>query len=135
MRSAIGWAVPAAAVVATGIAIWAGPNVSIAVPAAALAILAAAMLFVGGWLDRAERGRRRPLPRSEPEMFRLRSSLRSGPLGREDIVTTLDRVERGGPTPDLPARSPQEIERLVQLPLSEFREYLRTRLDDLEARM
>lgn len=123
------------AAVAIGIAIWAGPNLSIAAPAAAFATLAAGLLLVGAWLDTREGEQRRFRPRSEPEMFRLRSALRSGPLGREELVTTLDRVERMGPSPDLAPRTPQQMEHLVRLSPPEFREYLRSRLDDLEARM
>jgi hypothetical protein len=123
------------AALATGIAIWAGPNLAIAAPAAAFATLAAGLLLVGAWVDVEGGERRRPRPRGEPELFRLRSALRSGPLGREELVTTLDRVERMGPSPDLAPRTPQQMELLVRLSPPEFRRYLRARLDDLEARM
>jgi hypothetical protein len=135
MRLPSGWFLVVVAAIAVAIAIWAGPNLTIAIPAAAFATLAGGLLFVGAWLELEEGARRRTPSRWEPDVFRLRSAMRSGPLGREEIVTTLDRVERMGPTPDLPARSPQQMELIVRLPPAEFRKYLRGRLDDLEARM
>jgi hypothetical protein len=135
MNSRVGWLLPAVAAGATGLAIWAGSNLALAIPAAGLATLAAGMLFAGAWLEARSRARRRPLSHRPREIFRLRHALRSGPLGREELVTTLDRIERQGPTPELPARSVEEMEGLVGLGSTDFRLYLRGRLDDLEARM
>jgi hypothetical protein len=60
--------------------------------------------------------------------------LRSGRLGREEIVAAIDRAERGGSNPGLPSRTTAEMDALVELPAPKFHEYLRARLDDLEAR-
>ncbi len=57
----------------------------------------------------------------------------SGPMGRELLVYRLDRLERAGPTPGLPTRTHQEIAGIVGLSPSEFRDYLRGRLEALEA--
>ncbi|MGA8542652.1 MAG: hypothetical protein WB947_03815 [Thermoplasmata archaeon] len=135
MKSPVGWFLPAVAIVATGIAIWAGPNLAIALPAAGLAVLAPGLLFAGSWLDAEERRGRRAATGFRPEVFRLRSAIRSGPLGREELVTTLDRIERSGPTPNLRPRTVDEMHALIRVSPSEFRAYLRGRLDDLEARM
>jgi hypothetical protein len=135
MNSPVGWFLPAIAALAAALAIWAGPNLTIALPAAAIATLAAGLLFVEAGIESRNRRLRRSELSWQPELFRLRSAIRSGPLGREELVTTLDRVERAGPAPDLPARAGAEMEAIVGLPASEFRRYLRTRLDDLEARV
>ncbi|HTW39762.1 MAG TPA: hypothetical protein VMF04_02740 [Thermoplasmata archaeon] len=135
MKVRVGWFLPVVAVVLTGLALWAGPNVPLALPAAALAVVAAGFLFLGAWSD--SQGRRKPKVAMvwEPDVFRLRTAIRSGPLGREEIITTLDRVERMGPTPGLPTRSTDEMNRLTRVSPEEFRRYLRHRLQDLEARM
>ncbi|MGI0130234.1 MAG: hypothetical protein ACREDE_01145 [Thermoplasmata archaeon] len=135
MKGLAAWFLPAVALVAVGFAVWAGPNLSIAVPAVAVATLATSLLFVAAWYQDQDRSRRSAPPPWEPELFRLRYAIRSGPLGREELVTTLDRVERNGPTPTLPPRSPEEMESLVRLSPNEFRQYLRSRLDDLESRV
>jgi hypothetical protein len=135
MNSPVGWGLPTLAVVATGIAYWAGPNLVLALPAACLAVAAAGLLFVGAGFDAAERRRTRAPARWRPEVFRLRSAIRSGPLGREELVTTLDRVERSGPSPDLRTRSADEMQALIRVSPAEFRAYLRARIDDLEDRL
>ena len=135
MRSRVGWLLPAAAIVLTGVALWAGPNVPIALPAAALAVLAVGFLFLGAWTDSEGRKRPRVARVWEPDVFRLRTAIRSGPLGREEIVTTLDRVERMGLNPNLPSRTAEEMHTLTRVTPEEFRVYLRRRLDDLEDRM
>jgi hypothetical protein len=134
MNSRVGWVLPTIAVLATALAVGAGSDLVIAIPAAGLAVLAADLLFVGAWLDARDR-RAPPTPRSPHEVSRLRLALRSGPLGREDLVLALDRLERSGPNPDLLPRTGTEVDALVRLPPSEFRQYLRQRLDDLEIRM
>jgi hypothetical protein len=134
MRST-SWMLPVAALAATGIAVWAGPNLALAIPAAAIAVFLAAVLFAFALNDSWGEGARRGPPRARPEVFRLRAALRSGPMGREALVATLDRVERSGPTPDLPKRTAEEIAQIVDLSPTEFRAYLRSRLDDLEARL
>jgi hypothetical protein len=135
MKSPLGWFLPAVAIVLTGIAIWAGPNVPLALPAAALAVVAMGFLFLGAWEDSEARSKPTVPLVWEPDVFRLRTAIRSGNLGREEIVTTLDRVERMGPTPDLPTRTADEMARLTRVSPQEFRQYLRHRLDDLEGRV
>jgi hypothetical protein len=134
MNSPFGWLLLVVAAAATAVALWAGPNLPIAGPAAAVAVLAAGLVFAFAWLDRPDR---RPVPPSPPpdrDVFLFRYGFHSGRLGREEIVSTLDRIERMGPTPNLYGRTPGEIDSIVSLSGSEFREYVRTRLDDLEVR-
>lgn len=136
MNGRVGWFLPGVAILATAVAIWAGPNLSLAIPAAGVAVLSAALLFVIAWQDSEALARRSGAGTSpRPELFRLRISIRSGPLGREDIIATLDRIERAGPTPDLPSRTADELRQLTRVPPGEFRAYVRTRLEFLEARM
>jgi hypothetical protein len=135
MRTVLEWTLALLAFALVGLAIWAGPNIPLALPAAALAILFLGLLFLLAWSD-SEPRRRPTTPRVwEPDVSRLRTAIRSGPLGREEIVTTLDRVERMGPTPDLPTRGVDEMDRLTHVSPQEFRSYLRRRIEELEARM
>jgi hypothetical protein len=134
MNFPFGWFLPAVAIVATGVAVWAGDNFSLAIPAAVAALLAAGLLFVDavlgpGWVARRPEG-----PFLAGEAGPLRTAFRSGRLGREAIADLLDRLERAGPNPDLPGRRTEETNRLVRLPSGEFRNYVRQRLDDLESR-
>ncbi|MGI0071349.1 MAG: hypothetical protein ACRECT_04690 [Thermoplasmata archaeon] len=133
MRSPLGWFLPAVALLAAGVAVWAGPNFALAIPAAATATLAAALLFLDAWFDRPGRVPARLSAMPPRETSRLRAALTSGTLGREELVLTLDTVERKGLTPDLPVRTVSELEAIVGLPAKEFRDYLRERVERLEA--
>jgi hypothetical protein len=135
MNSPIGWVLPAVALGATGLAVWAGPNLALAIPAAALAVVAAGVAFARAGLGARPRTPYHPSFGPPREMFHIRSALHSGRLGQEEIVAQLDHMERTGPTPDLPSRTVPELESIIRLSPAEFREYLRGRLDDLERRL
>ena len=122
----------ALAVGATAVAVGAGPNFAIALPAGVIAVLAAALLFVEAGTTHAA-----PLSVPSPAVFspstaRLRRAFVFGRLGRETILETLDRLERAGPNPNLPIREREESRRLLAMSVPEFREYVRVRLDQLE---
>jgi hypothetical protein len=119
----------------TGLALWAGRNVDVAAPAAAAAVVAAGLLFVGAWQDNPRGNDAVVPPPPERDIFLFRYGFRSGRLGREEIVATLDRIERMGPTPELPSRATGDLARITALSRVEFRAYVRRRLDDLEARV
>ena len=135
MNSPTGWLLPGVAIASAALAVWAGTDLAVALPATGLAVLAAALVFVGAWLEDRTREVGRAPPHAPRFASRLRVALRSGPLGREELMTTLDRVERAGPAPGLPPRTLSEMEALVRLPRPEFERYLRRRLDDLEERL
>jgi hypothetical protein len=128
------WYLPAIALAGTAIAVWADTNLVVAVPAAGIALTAAGLLFVEAWTA----GRRPSSPsnlRRRPTVHdSLRTAFRSGRMGREMIVDLLDRLERAGPNPELAPRRPEEVASLARLSPTEFRDYLRGRLDELEAR-
>lgn len=119
---------------ATGLAVWAGANVVIAAPAAGAAVFAAGLLFLVTVFDRPRAAARAPVRDAPRDEYLFRFGFRSGRLGREEILATLDRIERSGPNPDLPGRTSREVASVVGLPRPEFRDYVRRRLDDLEAR-
>ena len=133
MKFPFGALLPAIAVVATAVAIWAGRNVAIAVPAGAFAVAAAGLLFVEAWTGRVRSGRS-VIGEREEGGGAVRKAFRSGRLGRTRIVETVERLERAVPRPETPRRPREEVDRLVALSPTQFREYLRERLDDLEAR-
>ncbi len=124
----------AVAAVATGIAVWAGTNVALALPAATVAVAAAALLFVESVPSVTRREHPPVPPRSSGGVDRIRTAFRTGRVGRELIVSLLDNYERTGPNPAFAGRRPEEQARLARLPGSEFREYVRGRIDELEAR-
>jgi hypothetical protein len=124
----------AIAALATGVGVWAGGNLEFAAPAATTAVLAAGLLLVGVWLDRRPAAPAVPVAAPPRDEFLFRFGFRSGRLGREEVLSTLDRIERTGPNPNLPARSSEEIASVVGLPRADFREYVRRRVQDLEDR-
>ncbi len=124
----------AIAVVATGVAVWAGANFALAVPAATVAVAAAAFHFVEAAPSVARRERPAGAPRAPGEVDRIRTAFRTGRVGRELIVSLLDHYERTGPNPAFAGRRPEEQARLVRLPGPEFHEYLLRRIEELEAR-
>lgn len=134
MRAPFGWLVPAIAVVATGVAVWAGSNLAVALPSATVAIAAAGLLFAEVWLRSPPLGRRGgpTAPRGAPS--EVREAFRSGRLGREKLVLALDQLERAGPNPNLPGRRSEEIREFGRMNAAEFRTYVRRRLDELEER-
>jgi hypothetical protein len=128
-RAPFGLAWPAVAGVATGIALAASHNLSVAVPAAALAVVAGGLALVAALRPEPSRDDRPTFPsRISP----VREMFSSGPLGREDLVLLLDRIERTLSRPDLPPRPAQQIEALLSLPPAEFRRYLAARLAIIE---
>jgi hypothetical protein len=80
-----------------------------------------------------------PGPRSAPASrppgpdFGIRAWLRSGPIGREEIVLLLDRLDRSTLRPDLPASTPDELASVRSLAPARFRRYVAHRLDEIEA--
>jgi hypothetical protein len=131
MRLPFSWLFPAVAIAASGLALGAGRDLSIALPAAVLAVVAGALtiveVLVQGSPPRARRESTVPNPRAS-----VHAAFRSGRYGREELLTTLDKLERAGPHPDLPSRPAGEIDRLTRLPAAEFRQYVADRLHALE---
>jgi hypothetical protein len=112
------------AIVAEGNGAIAGPAAAAAVVVAALAIGGAAYRTVRWPALRARAGSLRPSG--------VRDWLVAGEMGREDLVLLLDRLERKTLNPTLPARTPREIGAIVRLRPEEFRGYLDRRLAQLE---
>lgn len=131
MTDALRWVFLALAAVAAGVGIWAGPNYGVAVPAALVAVALGGLAF---WDSSRNEGRpvSGPAPAYDGSPVGVRSWFVEGSLGREEIVLLLDRLDREGPHPELPARPPADLRRLVELPAGSFREYVRGRLDQLD---
>jgi len=119
--------------VAAGVAVAAGTNLAVIVPAAAVAVGAASLLLLGmveriRWPDGSTAA---PTP---TEIGRVRTSLTSGAWGRSDLVALLDHLDRSEAGKQLPSTPAEEVTRLQALSREEFREYLRVRVGDLERR-
>ena len=131
MRSPVGWVSPAVAIAATIVAIGAGSNDSIAIPAAAVAIAAAGFAL---WRTVRLHGPAvSPLGAPEAEVADLSDDwFDEGSMGHEAIVLMLDRIERALWHPELPTRGSLELAQLRDLPQDEFLDYVQQRLDGLE---
>jgi len=119
------------AVLASGLAIAAGTNEATALPAASVAVTAAALLLVGV-VAQTRWPPGRPLPTLPADPARVRSSLRAGAHGRSALVWLLDNLERTGGSSNRPNTSMEELGRLQALSPEEFREYLGERVSYLE---
>ena len=119
------------ALVASGLAVAAGTNTSAALPAAAVAVTAAALLLV----DVAARTRwppGRPIPTLSADPARVRSSLQAGAYGRPALVRLLDNLDRSGGNVSRSGTTIEELARIQALNPERFREYLDARVNDLE---
>jgi hypothetical protein len=133
MISPASWLLPLVAIAATVLAVVAGANLAVALPAAAIAVLAAALLFARSWSRRA-RTPDPPPPPARTEADRLRLAFQSGRLGREEVAIALNRLERSFLDPNLAPPSVDELSRVAALPPERFLAYVGRKLDRLEAR-
>ena len=133
MKAAIGWEWPIVATAAAAVALGAGSYRLVAVPAATVAVGAAALTVVG--VVRRGRVDEGPEDDAAPEHpGGLREAFVGGELGRIDLVLACDLLERKLSRPNLRARTPAELDRLVRVPPGEFRRYLTRRIAELETR-
>jgi hypothetical protein len=134
MTAPYGWGLVIAAIAATAVAIWAGANLALAIPAAVVAISAATLLIAEVAL-RAGAGRSTVAPGpASPQPAEVRTALVSGRLGRERLVLLLDTLELRASGVKRGPRPPEEIDRIAKMPAEEFRGYLQARVDGLEGR-
>jgi len=119
------------ALLASGLAVAAGTNSSAALPAAAVAVAAGALLLFGV-VGRTRWPPGRPIPTLPADPARVRSSLRAGEHGRPALVLLLDNLERAARDPHRPNTTVAELARLRALSPEEFREYLTARVSELE---
>jgi hypothetical protein len=132
MSSPVHWPLLVVAAAAAFVGISAGPNDSVAVPAALVAIAAAGAAF---W-EASRSGGRPAVPRPAPAAgvpFGVRAWFSGGSLGRESIVLLLDSLDRAGSHPELPSRPLTEVRRLARLSPRAFREFVERRLDTIES--
>lgn len=126
-----GWAWAIVAAVATVVAILARSDPPVEISLAALAVTAAGLTIATSLGPRSP-----PLPVG-PRAVRMpllsvREALRSGALGREDLVHLLDRLERVSVRPTLPIRSSEEVQAIVRASEQDFLRYLEARVRELE---
>jgi hypothetical protein len=120
-------------VVALAVAIYAGPNQTVATGLGIVALVAIGLLLLVPARSAAVE-RRRSAARPAPEAaLSFRAALESGRSGRSEVVAQLDMVERRSGRPERPTTTGVELQRLRELSRSEFRAYVNGRLDAIEA--
>jgi hypothetical protein len=133
MTSPIRWALPAIAVTATFVAVLGGPNESVSVPAATVAVGTAGLALWDLVRDRLPEGP--PAEFEDPGSARATTEnwFRPGSMNQASIILLLDRVDRTLVNPRLPTRSASEVEQISRLPWPQFLDYVEARLADIEA--
>jgi hypothetical protein len=120
------------AAAATAVAVWAGDNTGVAVPAAAAAVLGIALLASMSFAGRIRPTRSTFRPPERATLVLLRESFRSGPLGRQSIITTIGGLDASIRGSRRAVVSMDEESRIREMPPSEFRQWVETRLSELE---
>lgn len=133
MNAPIAWWWPVLAAAAAAVAWLAGANYAIAVPAATVAVAAAALTLLGPLSRRREERLRTPYL-APIHAGSVREAFLGGTAGWEDIVLQLDLLDRKVARPNLPIRTGPEIKAIVRQPPAALRAYAARRLDELEAR-
>jgi len=121
----------AIAILAGGLAVAGGTNVSVVLPTAFIAVVAASLLLVDV-VGRTRWPPGRPLPTVPADVARVRSSFGAGQEGRPALVLLLDNLERSTGNPHRPNPTMEEMARLRALPPEQFRKYLTERVSSLE---
>jgi hypothetical protein len=126
------WPLLAGAVAAAAVAVVGGDYLPLAVPAGAAAVALAALLFLSPAGAMARDPPARPRLGAPIATSTLRVAFRAGRAGRATIVAELDRIERRGGNPNLPARSIEEERTIRQMEAAAFRNYVSERLRAIE---
>jgi hypothetical protein len=126
------WALVGLGVVAVGVALWAGPNLAVAEPAAAAAIALVALEVAlalrprlrrsGPWLD--------PAVFAPPDLPGL--VIEEGAMGRQTIIATISGLEAEVFGAQRRGLSLDEEMQLARAPPRQFREWVDRHLTDLE---
>jgi hypothetical protein len=120
-------------VVATaGVAVWAGPNVGVAEPAAGAALLTAAVLVLLAVLPRVRRNRGAFREEHFDTLVLLRESFQQGVMGRQAILSTLAGLEAEVFGARRSTLTLEEEERLRTSSARVFRTWVDGRLNELE---
>jgi len=118
---------------AASVAVAAGPNTAVAVPAAGVAVGVAALLLVSV-LERTAWPPLRTRTSSRDRSIPIRAAFEEGKLGRRELIQILDSLERTGYGLAPPVLSAEELDHLVARSPEEFRRYLDVRVSELEGR-
>lgn len=134
MRSPFSWGLVAVAAIAAAVAIWTRSNTGLALAAASVALLAAVLIFVEVGIRTWSPFGRVAAPSSRNPLDVVREAFDSGRLGRESVVALLDRLYWTSLNPDRPMTTIEQLDSIARMSPAEFREYVRVRVEYLEAR-
>ena len=115
-----------------GVALWAGPNVAVAAPAAGAAALAAGGYAAAVLAERVRFPRRPDEPLAGDPIVGLRDAFRSGAIGRQKIIQTVGTMERALLPRESAPVSPDEERRLLTGTSAEFHAWVEERVRHLE---
>ncbi len=127
--TAVGYTLVGFSAASAALAVYAGGNYAVAIPAATAAVVLATVSIAGFWRPAESLGPPRPerrAARAAPVSFG------AGYIDRESVLLTLDRLDRlaGHPERSLDGR---ERERLLRASQAEFIDHVAGRIDALEA--
>jgi len=121
------------AVLASAAAIAAGGNLGLALPAATIAVGAAALLLVAV-LDRTQWPTFGGPPSEPSSTTRVQSAFQAGRAGRVELLALLDALDRESGTAPRPPLTATEVATFQSADPEQFRRYLDARIGDLERR-
>jgi len=133
MKAPFRWEFAGIAALAILVAVLAGPNEAVAIPAATVAVAAAGLALWDSVRTRSpEPSLAAPVEEAVPGEG-TDAWFGEGVMGQEAIVLLLDRIDRALVHPTLPTRDFRELAQLSGLPREEFLGYMESRLAELEA--
>lgn len=118
--------------IGTAVALWAGNNVAVAAPGAALACLALVGIGAGPLLERLRPARRPAPPPERDSLVLLGDAFHAGVLGRRSILATVRALEVQAFGDRVRPLTLDEEERLLAAPLPKFRAWVEARVGALE---
>ena len=114
------------------LAFWTGPDLTVALPAAGMAVVGAVLLIGAGLVERVKRPKLRIDVPVSSGLLTLRGAWSSGVLGRKEILATLRGLHRELRGTEIGVRTLEEETRLLNASPKRFREWVAAEVALLE---
>jgi hypothetical protein len=132
MRWPDGWPLLVVAAGLIGLAVYAGPNQTVAALSAVVALVLTAVFVLFLARSASTDPTETPAVRRPNAMTPFRASIAAGRSGRSEVVVLLDELDRRFAHPERPMTPSPELARLRGLSRAEFRQYVADRLTEIE---